>query len=84
MTAPIADSETEVRRLKSLIAGFNVRAGRVLPSSGSDPRQEIVELRNYADYVGREVNCPPLPPHLVWMTNSGAGESALSVDSRPH
>ena len=84
MQAPIADPETEVHRLKSLISELLIRANRVLSSSEGNPRQEIIDLREYAAYVGREVDSPPVPPHLIWMNHAGAVESVLSHQHRPN
>lgn len=81
MEPPIADSDVEVRRLKSLIAGLVVRAKRV---EFSGHPQEIIEFRDYAAFVGREVDSPPAPRGLLWINHAGTVESVLSRGHRPH
>lgn len=84
MQTPVADPEIEVRRLKALIAGFVERTKRVLPSSGSDPRVEILELHHWSAYVQREVQLPPAPQGMCWLNDGRVVHSVMSVEARPH
>lgn len=79
MVAPVSDPEDEVRRLRACVVGFVVRAGQILPSTGDVPRDEIIELREFARRAQEGLGLP-LPPS--WLGADVNTQSEFTVDIR--